>query len=162
MQWCSEMASKSVLFEMTKEDKLNKKNYNIWHRKVQYLLNEHELLITWPKAWLHMKLGIKSIIDLSENLMMLDSRIEVYALACNTTCMMTLLGSLRTSYSAKEMWDQLRLKYDGMSTIRLCALALRFNKYVIDSKHSMVDHLSVMSAMIRKLKIASHDLSYEQ
>ena len=38
------MASKNIIAELNKGDKLNENNYDIWHKKVQYLLNEQELL----------------------------------------------------------------------------------------------------------------------
>ena len=45
------MASKNIL---TKEDKLND---DIWHRKVQYLSNEHELLDHLTKSITPLKVG---------------------------------------------------------------------------------------------------------
>ncbi|KAL7225158.1 hypothetical protein ACSBR1_020524 [Camellia fascicularis] len=38
------MASKNIIVELNNGDKLDGNNYDIWHRKVQYLLNEQELL----------------------------------------------------------------------------------------------------------------------
>ena len=34
------MAAKNVVADLTKDDKLTGNNYDIWHRKIQYLLNE--------------------------------------------------------------------------------------------------------------------------
>ena len=38
------MAAKNVVADLTKDNKLTGNNYDIWHRKIQYLLNEQELL----------------------------------------------------------------------------------------------------------------------
>lgn len=38
------MASKYVIVDFTKGDKSNGNNYGIWHSKIQYLLNDQELL----------------------------------------------------------------------------------------------------------------------
>ena len=38
------MATKNVVADLTKGEKLVGTNYDIWHRKIQYLLNEQELL----------------------------------------------------------------------------------------------------------------------
>ncbi|KAG5561529.1 hypothetical protein RHGRI_004538 [Rhododendron griersonianum] len=38
------MASKNIIADLNKGEKLNGTNYDIWHRNVQYLLNEQELL----------------------------------------------------------------------------------------------------------------------
>lgn len=37
------MASKNIIADLNKGEKLNGTNYDIWHRKVQYLLNEQAL-----------------------------------------------------------------------------------------------------------------------
>ena len=40
------MASKCIVADLNKVEKLDGVNYNIWHRKIQYLLNEQEVLET--------------------------------------------------------------------------------------------------------------------
>ena len=40
------MASKNVVADLTKGEKLDGSNYDMWHRKIQYLLNEQEVLDT--------------------------------------------------------------------------------------------------------------------
>ncbi|KAL0456747.1 UNVERIFIED_CONTAM: hypothetical protein Slati_1013900 [Sesamum latifolium] len=45
---------------------------------------------------------------------------------------------------------------------RLRALTLRFNQYVLDPKHSMIQYLDVMKDMIRELQNAGCELSDEQ
>lgn len=60
------------------------------------------------------------------------------------------------------MWDQLRLKYDGTTAKRLRALMLRFNQYMMDPKHTMTEHLRVMSVMIREMKATIYNLIDEQ
>ena len=34
------MATKNVVTDLTKREKLDGTNYDMWHRKIQYLLNE--------------------------------------------------------------------------------------------------------------------------
>jgi len=45
-------ASKSIIADLNHGDKLSEKNYNVWHRKIKYLLEEQEMLetITQPMA----------------------------------------------------------------------------------------------------------------
>ena len=50
----------------------------------------------------------------------------------------------------------------GTTTTRLRVLTLRFNQYVMDPKHTMVEHLRVMSSMFRDMKAAGNDLTDEQ
>jgi hypothetical protein len=37
------MATKTSITELTRDEKLLGDNYDIWHRKIQYLLNEKEV-----------------------------------------------------------------------------------------------------------------------
>lgn len=43
---CNEIASENVTVDLTKGETLNGTNYSIWHKKIQYLLNEVEILTT--------------------------------------------------------------------------------------------------------------------
>ena len=38
------MATKNVVANLTKREKLEGTNYDMWHRKIQYLLNDQEVL----------------------------------------------------------------------------------------------------------------------
>ena len=40
------VASKSIIADLNHGDKLNEKNYDVWHRKIEYLLEEQEMLET--------------------------------------------------------------------------------------------------------------------
>ena len=40
------MALKTIVADLNKGEKLNGDNYDIWHRKVQYILEEQEVLET--------------------------------------------------------------------------------------------------------------------
>ena len=39
-------ATKSIVADLNHGDKLNEKNYDVWHRKIQYLLEEQDMLKT--------------------------------------------------------------------------------------------------------------------
>jgi len=43
-------AFKSIIVDLNYGDKLSKKNYNVWYRKIEYLLEKQEMLkiITQP------------------------------------------------------------------------------------------------------------------
>ncbi|KAL0298980.1 UNVERIFIED_CONTAM: hypothetical protein Sradi_6557800 [Sesamum radiatum] len=56
----------------------------------------------------------------------------------------------------------LKVAYGSTSATRLRALTFRFNQYVLDPKHSMIQHLDVMKDMIRELQNAGCELSDEQ
>ena len=46
VKFCSEIASKGIVADFNKGEKLDGENYNIWHCKIQYVLNEQEVLET--------------------------------------------------------------------------------------------------------------------
>ncbi|KAL0301603.1 UNVERIFIED_CONTAM: hypothetical protein Sradi_6437100 [Sesamum radiatum] len=64
--------------------------------------------------------------------------------------------------TAKELWEVLKVAYGSTSATRLGALTFRFNQYVLDPKHSMIQHLDVMKDMIRELQNAGCELSDKQ
>ncbi|KAK4406484.1 hypothetical protein Sango_0654900 [Sesamum angolense] len=64
--------------------------------------------------------------------------------------------------TAKELWEGSKVAYSSTSATRLRALTLRFNQYVLDPKHSMIQHLNVMKDMILELQNSGCDLSDEQ
>ena len=45
-------ATKSIIADLNQSDKLNEKNYDVWHCKIQYVLKEQDMLetITQPMA----------------------------------------------------------------------------------------------------------------
>ncbi|KAL0340316.1 UNVERIFIED_CONTAM: hypothetical protein Sradi_4548400 [Sesamum radiatum] len=64
--------------------------------------------------------------------------------------------------TAKKLWEVLKVAYGSTSATRLRALTLRFNQYVLDPKHLMIQHLDVMKDMIRELPNTGCELSDEQ
>uniref|UniRef100_A0A2N9H4X0 Integrase catalytic domain-containing protein n=1 Tax=Fagus sylvatica TaxID=28930 RepID=A0A2N9H4X0_FAGSY len=78
------------------------------------------------------------------------------------TCMMILIGEYETFQNAKDMWDKLKFDFGGTSTTRLRSLVLKFEVYRKDPKHTMTEHLRMMSGMIRDLKAAGNVLIDEQ
>ena len=39
-------ATRSIVADLNQGDKLNDNNYDVWHRKIQYLLEEKDMLET--------------------------------------------------------------------------------------------------------------------
>ncbi|KAK2984187.1 hypothetical protein RJ640_017300 [Escallonia rubra] len=82
----------------------------------------------------------------------------------------TLLSSLQNDLighydelpTCKALWEQLKFSFGGTSTTRLRSLVIKFEEYTKDPKHTMSEHLRVMSNMIGKLRDAGHALTDEQ
>ena len=73
-----------------------------------------------------------------------------------------LIREFKDHPNAEEMWNQLKITYGGTLATRLRALTLKFEQYVMDSNHNMVEHLRTKSILTHDLKAASNNLSYEQ
>ncbi|KAK2987291.1 hypothetical protein RJ640_024654 [Escallonia rubra] len=119
------MATKNVIADLVKGEKLNKDNYDVWHKKMKFMLNEQELEEHLTK--------------------------EMVA--------PTEYDELPT---CKALWEQLKFTFGGTSTTRLRSLMIKFKEYTKDPKHTMSEHLRVMSNMIGKLRDARHALTDEQ
>jgi hypothetical protein len=73
-----------------------------------------------------------------------------------------LIGEYEVFQNAKDMWDQLKFDFGGTSTTRLRSLVLKFEVYRKYQKHTMTEHLRMMSGMIREIKAARNVLTDEQ
>ena len=154
------MAFKNIVADLNKGENLNGDNYDIWHRKIQYLLDEQEVLETltpppedgngaqhrrnqeaytqWVKK------------DRCARFIMLNNMHN------------DLISAFEDYKTAREMWDALKVKYGSTSATRLRALTLKFDSYKMRSNTPMKQHLRQMSTMIRELKAAGNNLSDEQ
>ncbi|KAK2976469.1 hypothetical protein RJ640_003078 [Escallonia rubra] len=70
-----------------------------------------------------------------------------------------LIGQYDELPTCKALWDQLKFSFGGTSTTRLRSLVIKFEEYTKDPKHTMSEHLRVMS---NKLRDAGHVLTNEQ
>ena len=73
-----------------------------------------------------------------------------------------LIGEYEAFQNAKDMWDQLKFDFGGTSTTRLRSLVLKFEVYHKNPKHTMTEHLRMMSGAIHDLKAARNVLTDEQ
>ena len=70
-----------------------------------------------------------------------------------------LIGKYEAFQNAKYMRDQLKFDFDGTSTTRLRNLVVKFEVYRKDPKHTMTEHLKMMSRMIHDVKAARNVLT---
>ncbi|KAK2985270.1 hypothetical protein RJ640_021169 [Escallonia rubra] len=73
-----------------------------------------------------------------------------------------LIGQYDELPTCKALWEQLKYSFGGTSTTRLRSLVITFEETTKDPKHTMSEHLRVMSNMIGKLRDAGHALTDEQ
>jgi hypothetical protein len=157
------MASKSIVVDLNKGEKLDGENYDIWHRKIRYVLNEQEVLETLSHSLTEpmQEDTEQNIRDFAafENWRKKDQS------ACFTMLSSMhndLIGEFEVYPTAQGIWEALKLKYGGSSATRLRGLTMRFDSYKMRSDHTMKQHLKVMSSMIRELKAAGNQLTDEQ
>uniref|UniRef100_A0A2N9HH17 Integrase catalytic domain-containing protein n=1 Tax=Fagus sylvatica TaxID=28930 RepID=A0A2N9HH17_FAGSY len=157
------MAAKNVVADLTRGEKLTGNNYDIWHRKIQYLLNEQELLETLSSKMTRPEDG---------NTAQHRRDLEAYQswFKKDRSTRFTMLSSIHDDLireyeafqNAKDMWDQLKFDCGGTSITRLRSLVLKFEVYRKDPKHTMTEHLRIMSGMICGLKVVGNVLTDEQ
>ncbi|KAK2990734.1 hypothetical protein RJ640_003802 [Escallonia rubra] len=73
-----------------------------------------------------------------------------------------LIGQFDELPTCKSLWDQLKFSFGGTSTTRFRSLVIKFEEYTKDPKHTMSEHLRMMSNMIGKRRDAGHTLTDEQ
>ncbi|WRX12315.1 Integrase [Theobroma cacao] len=160
---CSDMTSKQIIADLTKGAKLDGKNYDIWHKKVQYLLNEQELLDHLTKEMNPLEAGNTAQHHRDQEAYDTWYKRDRSARFTMLSCMHDdFIREFENFLTAKQLWEQLKFKYGGTTVTRLRALTLKFNQYVMDSKHTMAEHLRAMSAMIREMKTTGYDLTDKQ
>ena len=156
-------ASKNIIAELNKGEKLNGDNYEIWSMKIQYVLEEQEALEA-----LNIVLDEPEIGNTAQN----KRDREAYEAwkRKNSLARITLLSSVENdimrefrSYDlAMDMWSALKNKFGATSVTKLRSLTIKFDTYKKKSDHSMKKHLREMSNMICELKDTGHVLTDEQ
>jgi len=161
-----EMASNQLITDLNKDNKLNEKNYDTWQRRVILPLTGEDLT-----THLTQKMEEPIMPDhgyVAQHCRNLEAYNEwlkkyLHAHIIMLSCMNDdLLGEYHVYSKSTEIWDQLKFPFGGISTTRLRSLVLKFDAYRKDPKHSMTEHLRMMSSMIRDLGNCGNALTDEQ
>ena len=162
-------AYNAILAELSTSQKLDGSNYDMWKRKIQYLLEGLDLLdhLTVAKFPPSEKDKDGKPIDTSsvqyqESLRAYEDWAKKDRRACFTMlCCMhdDLIGEFEDYPTAKDMWDQLKVRFGQTSETRLRTLQLKWMNYKMDSSRTVVEHLRIMSGIVRDLKAAGKDIS---
>jgi gag-polypeptide of LTR copia-type/Domain of unknown function (DUF4219) len=156
-------ASRNIVAELNKGEKLNGENYEIWAMKIQYVLEKQEVLTVLDHILTEPEKGTtpKHISD--------SAAFESWKKK-NFIARITLLSSMENDVMrefrqyevAKEMWLALKQKFGGTSVTKLRQLTIKFDTYKKRPNHNMRQHLREMSNMISELNDADHILTDEQ
>ena len=151
-------ASKSLIADLTSAgEKLNEKNYDVWHRKVQYLLEVQDLHEPLTKQWTDSEKKEKAAVFAAFEVK--DKAARITLLSCMSNNLLLRFERYRTT---RELWQAVQLQYGGTSTTRLRQLTIKFDGYRKIPTQSMREHLTIMRNMIEELRQAGHTLSDEQ
>ena len=102
--------SKIIIIDLNHRDKLNKKNYDVWHRKIEYLLEEQEMMETITQSTAELEQG---------NIAHHRLNMEAYQTYKHKdrTARILMLSSMRNDimlcferhHSAQAVWDAMKI-----------------------------------------------------
>ena len=156
-------ATKSIVAELNKDLKLNGDNYEIWSMKIQYVLEEQEVLDM-----------LNIVVTEPEDGSTIQHRRyrEAYQIwkKKNSSAHIILLSAMDDDIAKQfkryenvmELWNALREIFGGVSLTKLRSLTIKFDTYKKRPDHTMKKHLREMSNMINELNDAGHVLTKEQ
>jgi hypothetical protein len=156
-------ASKSIIADLNHGDKLNEKNYDVWHRKIEYLLEEQEILetITQPMAEPEQGNTAQHRLDM-EAYQTYKHKDRVARILMLSSMRNDILLHFERHRSAQSVWDVVKIQYEGTFTTKLHQLTLKFDGYKKHQNQTMRQHLTVMSNMISELRGVGHKMIDEQ
>lgn len=145
---------------------MNGDNFDIWLRKVQYVIKEQKTLETFnstviereePKDGPNEQYNKDFEAYLSWKRKNNNTRITL--LSCMQDDLMCELEEYRTAH---EMWIALKEKFGGTSTTKLRGLNIKFDSFRKCPDKTIRQHLREMPNMICELKNVGHILTNEQ
>ena len=157
------MASKTIIADLNKGDKLNGDNYNLWKLKIGYVLEEQEALE-----------AVNNVMNEPEDGTTVQHRRNMDAYMAwkkkDSTARGILISSMHDDLvyeyqqypTAHAMWVALNEKFGGTTVTKLRQLTIKFDTYKKKPNHNMQQYLREMSNMIKELKSVGHIITYEQ
>ena len=124
------MASKSIITDLNKEEKLDDDKYDIYHRKIQYILDEQEVLETLTQEMTAPEDG--NTAQHRHDQEAYQSWLKKDHCACSNmlnNMYNDLIGEFEEHFIACALWDTLKLKLGGTSATRLDGLNIKFDSY---------------------------------
>ncbi|KAK2966262.1 hypothetical protein RJ640_003319 [Escallonia rubra] len=154
------MATKNVIADLIKGEKLNGNHSHVWHKKIKSMLNEQELEEHLTKEMVAPTDAQPLRDHTAYQKWNQKDRSAHYTLW--NSLQNDLIGQFDKLPTCKTLCDQLKFSFGGTSTTRLRSLVIKFEEYTKDPKHTMNEHLRVMSNMIGKLREVGHARTDEQ
>ncbi|GAV62801.1 UBN2_2 domain-containing protein, partial [Cephalotus follicularis] len=160
------LTSKTIVADLNKGEKLNGENFEIWqiwHQKVQYILEEQEVLETINHTMAEPEYGTsaqhKRDHEADQSWKKKNSIARITLLSCMQDDLMCEFEGFKT---AEEMWVALKDKFGCVSATKLRRMTIKFDTYRKRQNCSMKQDLRDISNTIQELKRVRHTLTDEQ
>ena len=161
------MATKNIIAELNKGEKLNGDNYNIWQLKMHYVLEEQDALEAITKVLVQPVTSgdnanleqFKRDMDAYNAWKKKDSNAKGILISSMND---DLVFEHQHHPTAQAMWLALKEKFGGISISKLRQLTIKFDTYKKVPNKFMKQHLRDMSNMITELKSVGSQLTDEQ
>ena len=159
------MTTRIMSVELNQTDKIIGTNYDMWRRKMEFLLTEHDLstylttAMVAPIEGADTQAQYRRDLETFEAWTKKDRRTRYIIL---NSMHDDLIGEFENFPTAMAMWEQLKFTFNDTSITKLRSLVLKFEMHRKDPKVSMTEHLRGMSSMVRDLNVLGHILTDEQ
>ena len=159
------MKTRIMSTELNQANNLIGTNYDMWPRKMEFLLTEHDLstylttTMVAPIEGAGTQAQYRRDLETFEAWTKKDHRTRYIML---NSMHNDLIREFENFPIAMTMWEQLKFTSSVTSITRLRSLVLKFETHRKDPKVSMTKHLKGMSNMIQDLNAAGHILTDEQ
>lgn len=154
------MTTKSIVAELTKGDKLNDDNYDIWCRKIQFVMYEQQALDTLDSVLPEPERP--QIRQEQENYQSWQNKDQLARYTMQASIQDDLISEFENYSTTHAMWKALKEKFGITSVVRLRGLTIGFDSYQKKPEHTMKQHLRAMTTMICDLSVVGHVLTNEQ
>ena len=156
-------ACKNIIVELNQGEKQDGDNYDIWYRKIHYVLEEQKVKETVSHLMEDHVQGTTSQHErVKEAYTAWKTKNNIARITMISFMNDDLMCEFEEYNTAKGVWEALKEKFCATAATKLRRLNQNFNDYKKLPNHSMRQHLRVMSNMIRELKNAGQVISNEQ
>lgn len=156
------MATKSIIAELNKGYKLNEDNQDIWHCKVQYILEEQDAIEPLINVFVEPEDGKTTHRRDQETCQVWKKKNNIARITLLNAMVDDLMCEFERHKIAQAVWIALKDKFGGTSTSKLGRLTIKFDTYKLKPNIPIKQHPKEMANMIRELKEVGLILSYEQ
>ena len=165
-------ANNAMINELFTGQKSDGSNYDMWKPKIQYLLNERDMLEHLTVAKFPPSDTDKDGKPIYTSSMQYQESLQAYQDWSNKDRMAhftmlyfmhdDLVGEFELCPMTKDMWEQLKICFGQTSETRLRTLQLKWMQYQMHSSRTLTERLRIMIGIICDLKAGKEISKGEQ